>query len=64
MSEKIIPQKKFGQNFLINRGVQLRIIRSCALRSTDFVLEIGPGKGALTKDLLQLVDHLWIVERD
>ena len=61
---KIIPKKNLGQNFLINRGVQERIIRACALDKKDFVLEIGPGKGALTKDLVSAVRSVWAVERD
>lgn len=47
----IKPNKIMGQNFLINRGVVKKIIETAELKKTDTVLEIGPGLGALTKEL-------------
>jgi len=47
------PKKSFGQNFLINESVSQRIVeRFTALNPCQNVLEVGPGKGALTKYLL------------
>ncbi len=48
------PKKSYGQNFLINESISERIV-SAALkyRTNDNVLEVGPGKGALTKYLVQ-----------
>ncbi|VAX36450.1 SSU rRNA (adenine(1518)-N(6)/adenine(1519)-N(6))-dimethyltransferase [hydrothermal vent metagenome] len=58
------PKKYLGQNFLINPQVQQRIIESCSLRKTDVVLEIGPGKGALTHLIAPRVKKLIAVETD
>ncbi len=57
-------RKRFGQNFLQNIQIIDHIIRSLNLQSTDNVLEIGPGLGALTTPLLQTLDHLTAVEID
>lgn len=42
------PKKKFGQNFLHNKGVISSIISAMELDEEDIVLEIGPGLGAFT----------------
>ncbi len=61
---KHIPRKRFGQNFLSEPD----IIRSCieAIRPhpDDLMVEIGPGLGALTKPLLQVLRRLHAVELD
>jgi 16S rRNA (adenine1518-N6/adenine1519-N6)-dimethyltransferase len=46
-------RKKFGQNFLINPAVRLRLLNALELRSGDEVWELGPGLGAMTKGLLE-----------
>ena len=57
-------QKKFGQNFLIDRQVIAEIVNAVAPRRDANVVEIGPGLGALTEPLLRRVDHLHVVEID
>ncbi len=57
-------KKRFGQHFLHDRGVIERMLRSLALKPRDRVVEIGPGPGALTFPLLQLLPRLDIVEID
>jgi len=48
------PKKSYGQNFLINESVSQRIVESIlSLRQGDNILEVGPGKGALTKYLVK-----------
>lgn len=47
------PRKRFGQNFLRDRSVIDKIMAAAALDSSDRVLEIGPGMGALTDRLLE-----------
>lgn len=42
-------RRRFGQNFLTDEGVLHAIVQSLGLRSEDVLLEIGPGKGALTR---------------
>lgn len=59
-----IPRKRFGQHFLVDRGIIQRIVASLALKHDDIVVEIGPGLGALTAPLLEHLDHLEVVELD
>lgn len=61
---KIIPFKKFGQNFLIDGVVLKKIIAFCALSQRDVVLEIGPGMGALTKEIAPRAKKIIAVEKD
>ena len=58
------PKKHLGQNFLINKNVILRIIEKCELSKDDVVLEIGPGKGALTGLIAKNVKKVIAVEKD
>ena len=60
------PKKSFGQNFLINESVSQRITAAIMnYRQGDRILEVGPGKGALTKYLVQEKDiHFKAVEAD
>jgi 16S rRNA (adenine1518-N6/adenine1519-N6)-dimethyltransferase len=43
------PQKRFGQNFLTNKHYAAKIVDSIKLSEHDTILEIGPGRGALTE---------------
>ena len=58
------PRKRFGQNFLIDQQIIAHIIDAIYPQKNDRVIEIGPGLGALTRPLLQVVDHLDVVELD
>lgn len=49
------PNKTLGQNFLICQNFVTDIIKSAELSPTDFVLEVGPGKGILTEALIKAV---------
>lgn len=60
----IYPSKKLGQNFLINKKVYRKIIKAANLQKKDFVLEIGPGIGNLTRELAQTVKRVIAVEKD
>jgi len=53
-----------GQHFLIDQAALGRIVDALELRSGDWVLEIGPGRGALTDRLANAVDRLAAVELD
>lgn len=46
------PRKSFGQNFLIDRNILVRIGEKADLRPDEYVVEIGPGLGALTQHIL------------
>ena len=57
-------KKSLGQNFLNSKSVARDIVRAGELLPTDTVLEIGPGKGFLTKELLASGVHVIAVEKD
>lgn len=58
------PRKRFGQNFLTDQQIIAQIIAEIYPQKHDQIIEIGPGLGALTRPLLQVVDHLDVVEID
>ncbi len=57
-------KKRFGQNFLRDRGVVERILAAAALDPGDRVVEIGPGMGALTDPMLSRAGEVHILEID
>ena len=57
-------RKRFGQNFLHDPAVIQRIVDSINPQQSDSLIEIGPGKGAITKLLLERVDHMDVIEID
>ncbi|OEY65715.1 16S rRNA (adenine(1518)-N(6)/adenine(1519)-N(6))-dimethyltransferase RsmA [Marinobacter sp. X15-166B] len=57
-------RKRFGQNFLHDPGVIERIVRSINPQPDDAMVEIGPGLGALTEELLAATPNLSVVELD
>jgi len=58
------PRKRFAQHWLRDESVLQRIVAAAHLQLQDTILEIGPGRGALTSRLLPQVQHLWAVEID
>ncbi len=60
----IKPRKRFGQNFLIDQNVIENIVHLIHPKPDDAMVEIGPGLGALTKPILEQVDHLDVIEID
>lgn len=58
------PNKKLGQNFLINEDTVKKIIEAGALCQEDKILEIGPGLGVLTEKLIQVSKKVIAVEKD
>ena len=57
-------RKRFGQHFLHDRNLVDRMIRTLGLQQGDTLVEIGPGRGALTYPLLEEIPHLHVVELD
>lgn len=57
-------KKKFGQNFLQDSSVIERIIHAVQAQKTDYIIEIGPGLGALSKILVTQCQQLSVVEID
>ena len=58
------PKKRLGQHFLNNALTIARIVHLCHLKEGDQVLEIGPGQGAITTQLLSIVKEMHVVEYD
>lgn len=58
------PKKRFGQSFLIDKNIVRKIIDACALAKDDIILEIGPGKGMLTRPLAENAKKVIAVEVD
>ena len=57
-------RKRFGQNFLHDHGVIDNIIASIHPKAGEHLVEIGPGQGALTADVLERAGELDVVELD
>jgi 16S rRNA (adenine1518-N6/adenine1519-N6)-dimethyltransferase len=57
-------KRSLGQNFLVDPNLQRKIVEALAVGPNDEVLEIGPGKGALTGILAGSVRRLVLVELD
>jgi 16S rRNA (adenine1518-N6/adenine1519-N6)-dimethyltransferase len=57
-------RKRFGQNFLQDQGIIRQIIRSIAPHPSDHMVEIGPGLGALTEEILAEAGALDAIELD
>ena len=57
-------RKRFGQNFLHDQRIIEKIVNAVAPKAGDFLVEIGPGLGALTAPLLDRAEHLTVVELD
>ena len=55
---------RFGQNFLVNQAIIDKIIQLSQLTDADYVLEVGPGIGTLTRALLQHAHQVCSIECD
>jgi len=64
MDQIIRPRKSLGQNFLVDDNIARKIVRTAEIDPKDAVLEIGPGKGALTKYLVEQAKVVVAVEID
>lgn len=60
----IKAKKSLGQNFLVNRGILEKIIDAAEVTSNDKVIEVGPGKGALTELLAERAGTVIAIEKD
>jgi 16S rRNA (adenine1518-N6/adenine1519-N6)-dimethyltransferase len=58
------PRKRFGQHFLHDPRVLARIVDSVSPSPDDFLVEIGPGEGALTAPLIERAGKLEAIELD
>lgn len=60
----IKAKKSLGQNFLKSRAVLEQVVQAASVAVGDVVLEIGPGKGALTEEILATGAKVIAVEKD
>lgn len=58
------PKKSLGQNFLADKEALKNIIKAAELSENDNVLEIGPGKGVLTNELIKKSGKVIAIEKD
>jgi len=61
---KLSANKNLGQNFLINENVVNNIVDSSSIGEDDVVIEIGPGLGNLTEELLKKAGKVIAIELD
>lgn len=61
---KISPCRSAGQNFLIDDNILRKIVATADLKTSDNVLEIGPGVGVLTQQLVAIAKKVIAVELD
>ena len=58
------PRKRFGQHFLHDPRILARIVDAVSPTANDFLVEIGPGEGALTAPLIERAGKLEAIELD
>ena len=58
------PKRSLGQNFLVDPNLQRKIVAALGEPSAQPLVEIGPGRGALTQHLLGASDRLILIELD
>ena len=61
---RVRPIKTLGQNFLHDRNLSRWIVTQAQVKPDDFVLEIGPGLGALTEEILSRDARVVAIEKD
>ncbi|MGZ0656524.1 16S rRNA (adenine(1518)-N(6)/adenine(1519)-N(6))-dimethyltransferase RsmA [Coraliomargarita sp. W4R53] len=59
-----LPNKKLGQNFLVDGNIVRKSIELAEIDEHSAVVEVGPGLGTLTRAILASGASLWAVERD
>ncbi len=63
-SNQLAPKKRLGQNFLVHKMTAEAIVRAGKVGSTDIILEVGVGLGALTLPLAATAQHVFGYEID
>jgi len=60
----LVPRKRWGQHFLIDRNILSKVVRTAGIEETDVILEVGPGLGVLTLALAKEAKRVIAVEID
>ncbi len=62
---RLIAKKSLGQNFIIDENFIRKLSSLISTNNNSFIIEIGPGKGALTKELIKKkVRQISVIEKD
>src|SRR5450432_1773272 len=61
---RVVPVKSLGQNFLHDQNLARWIVQQANLSAADFVVEIGPGLGAITEPVLAAGARILAIEKD
>lgn len=64
MNKEFRHKKSLGQNFMMDSNVARKIVEKSGIKKVDEVLEIGPGTGFLTKEILKVAKKVTAVEID
>lgn len=59
-----LRRRLYSQNFFSNRELISKLIRGSSITSSDTVLEIGSGRGVITRELLKITPHVIAIEKD
>jgi 23S rRNA (adenine-N6)-dimethyltransferase len=59
-----LHKRLHSQNFLVSRELVKKLIRNSSISSTDTVLDIGSGRGIITRELLKITSHVIPIEKD
>lgn len=57
-------KKHLGQNFLINEGTLHKIVETADIQADNTIVEVGPGKGVLTAELVKKAKQVISIEKD
>ena len=60
----MFAKKKLSQNFLINDEIANRIVSELDINDSDVIVEVGPGRGVLTKFIMQKTKNAYYIELD
>ena len=58
------PNKKLGQIFLMDENILKKLSSTLDIKDSEYILEIGPGFGNLTRCLLEKAKKVFVVEKD
>ncbi|MDA8562020.1 16S rRNA (adenine(1518)-N(6)/adenine(1519)-N(6))-dimethyltransferase RsmA [Gammaproteobacteria bacterium] len=59
-----VARKRFGQHFLHDKNIIKRLVQVISPKSDQHIVEIGPGQGALTVPILELIGKIEAIELD
>ena len=60
----MLYKKKLGQHFLTDQNIINKLVKYIDPKDDDFIVEIGPGDGAMTKSIINKIKKLILIEKD